>query len=80
MAVYARGVNVTLGILLLLNALFSVITWPTFFRRVAKDPRAKDAAGRPTRFLTVHLVLLIIAMVLAAASLVGGIASIVGAW
>ena len=77
---YARGVNVTIGILLLLNALFAVVTWPTFFRRVAKDPRAKDAAGKPTRFLTVHLVLLVIAMVLAVASLVGGIASIVGAW
>jgi hypothetical protein len=66
-------VNVTLGILLLLNTLFHLVTWPTFFRRVAKDPRARDAAGKPTAFFTVHLVLLVIAMALAVASFVGAI-------
>ncbi|MBK4346058.1 SCO4848 family membrane protein [Lacisediminihabitans changchengi] len=65
--------NVTLGILLLLNTIFHLVTWPTFFRRVAKDPRARDAESKPTAFFTVHLVLLVIAMLLAAASLVGAI-------
>ena len=58
------------SLLLLLNALFNVVTWPTFYRRVAKDPRARDAAGRPTAFLRVHAVLVVLALVLAAASAV----------
>ncbi|AYF98607.1 SCO4848 family membrane protein [Protaetiibacter intestinalis] len=61
------------GILLLANALFNVVTWPTFLKRVARDERARDAAGRPTRFLRVHQVLVGIAMVLAAASAVVGV-------
>ncbi|MET4781432.1 hypothetical protein [Glaciihabitans sp. UYNi722] len=72
--------NITVGVLLLVNAAFSVLTWPTFYRRVAKDPRARDAAGAATKFLTVHLVLLVIAMVIAAASVVAAIASLSGAW
>lgn len=56
--------------LLLANAVYNVIVWPAFFRRVAKDPRARDDAGRPTRFFTVHAVLIGIALVLAAASAV----------
>lgn len=54
--------------LLLANAVFNVIVWPTFFRRVAKDPRARDAAGRPTKFLIVHAVLIGLALLLAAVS------------
>ena len=55
--------------ILIANAVFSIIAWPTFLRRVMKDPRARDAAGRPTRFLTVHIVLVAIALTLAALSL-----------
>lgn len=51
---------------LVVGAVFNVVTWPTFLRRVSRDPRATDAAGRRTRFFTVHLVLVVIAMVLAA--------------
>ena len=61
------------GILLLLNALFNVACWPTFLGRVARDVRARDERGRPTRFLRVHQVLVAIAMVLAAASAVAGV-------
>ena len=61
------------AIVLLLNALFNVIAWPRFYKRVEADPRARDAAGKPTRFLTVHAVLLGIALLLAVASLVSGI-------
>ena len=71
--------TVILGILLLLNTVFHLVTWPTFFRRVAKDPRAKDAAGKATAFFTGHLVLLVIAMVLAVASLVGAIVAFASA-
>ena len=70
----------TLGILLILNGVFNFFTWPTFFRRVAKDPRAKDAAGKPTPFFTVHLVLMIIGVTLGAASLVAGVVSLLGLW
>jgi len=66
-------VTVALGILLLLNAAFNVFTWPTFLKRVARDPRARDEAGRPTRFLRVHQVLVVVAMLLAAASAVVGV-------
>jgi ABC-type microcin C transport system permease subunit YejE len=59
--------------LLLLNAVFNVVTWPTFLKRVGADPRARDAEGRATRFLTVHRVLVAIAMVLAAASAIVGV-------
>lgn len=65
--------TVALGILLLLNAAFNVFTWPTFLKRVARDPRARDDAGRPTTFLRVHQVLVVVAMLLAAASAVFGV-------
>lgn len=65
--------TLTAGILLLANAAFHVLAWPTFLRRVARDPRARDEAGRATRFLRVHQVLVAIAMLLAAASAVFGV-------
>ena len=70
---YARGVIVLSGVVLLLNAAFNVVAWPTFLRRVARHPRAHDAAGRATTILRVHAVLTAIALVLAAASLVLGV-------
>ncbi len=63
--------------LLLVGAAFNILTWPTFLRRVARDPRARDADGRPTRFLTVHVVLVVIAMVLAVAFVVAAIVALV---
>lgn len=62
--------------LLFLNALFNVVAWPRFYGRVAKDPRAHDAAGRPTR-LIVHAVLIGVALLLAAASAVAAIVALV---
>lgn len=61
------------GIVLLLNALYNAIVWPRFWKRVASDPRARDEAGRPTRFYTVHAVLIGAALVIAAVSAVAGI-------
>ena len=65
------------AVVLFVSAVFNVVTWPRFFKRVAADPRARDAAGKPTTFYTVHLVLVIIALVLAVASVAVGIALLV---
>jgi hypothetical protein len=62
-----------LAIALLVNAVFNVLVWPTFYRRVAKDPRARDGAGKPTRFLIVHAVLIGAAIVIALVSAILGI-------
>lgn len=59
--------------ILVVGAAFNVVTWPTFLRRVACDPRATDAAGRRTRFYTVHLVLVVIALLLAALFVLGAV-------
>lgn len=61
------------AIVLFLNALFNAFAWPRFFARVARDPRARDAAGNATPFLVVHGVLLGVALLLALASLVAGV-------
>ncbi len=68
-----------LAIVLFLNAAFNVIVWPQFYRRIAKDPRARDANGKATAFLTVHVVLIATALVLALVSVLVGIAGLVGA-
>ena len=60
-------------VVLFVSAVFNAWTWPTFFRRVARDPRARDEAGRPTAFYRVHLVLLVVGLAIALASLVAGI-------
>jgi len=65
--------DTVLAVLLLANAVFNILVWPTFYRRVAKDPRARDGNGKATRFLVVHAVLIAIALALAAASLIAGI-------
>lgn len=62
--------------LLFANAAFNVLVWPRFYVRVAKDPRAKDAAGKPTTFLIVHAVLIGLALVLAAASVIAAIVAL----
>jgi hypothetical protein len=66
-----------LAILLLVNAVFNVLVWPTFYRRIAKDPRARDVDGKATRFLTVHTVLIGAALALAAVSAVVAIVYLV---
>jgi hypothetical protein len=66
-------VTVFAAVVLFLAAVFNVVTWPRFFQRVAKDPRARNAAGKPTTFYTVHLVLLLIAFAIALAAVVAGI-------
>lgn len=70
---------IPLAIVLFLNAAFNAVVWPQFYKRVAKDPRAKDASGKATTFLKVHAVLFGIALVLALVSLLAGIAALTGA-
>jgi hypothetical protein len=66
-------VDTLLAILLLVNAAFNVLVWPQFYRRVARDPRARDENGRPTRFLIVHAVLICAALLLALVSALAAI-------
>lgn len=63
--------------LLLLNAVYNFVVWPQFWKRVAKDSRARDAQGRPTAFFKVHAILIGIALCIGAASAVAGIMLIV---
>lgn len=66
------------ALVLIVAGLWSLVVWPQFLRRVMKDPRARDAAGNATRFLTVHVVLVGISMVLGAATAVIGIMGLFG--
>jgi hypothetical protein len=66
--------------LLLLNAAFNVIVWPRFYRRISTDPRARDSSGKATTFLRVHVILISLALVLAAASVLGAILTLTGVW
>jgi uncharacterized membrane protein len=61
------------ALVLVIAGLWSLVVWPQFLRRVMKDPRARDAAGKATKFLTVHVVLVSISMVLGAATAIIGI-------
>jgi hypothetical protein len=69
--------SVFAGIMLLVNAAYNAIVWPQFWKRVTSDPRARDEAGKPTRFTTVHAVLIGIALLIALASAVAGVALLV---
>lgn len=71
--------TVTLAILLLVNAVWNAIVWPQFYKRVSKDARARDAAGKPTKFLIVHAVLIGISLLIALVSAVFGVIGLVQA-
>jgi hypothetical protein len=62
-----------LSIVLIVAGAWSLIVWPQFLRRVMADTRARDAEGKATKFLTVHVVLVTISMVLGLATAVIGI-------
>ena len=55
------------SVVLLVTAGWNLLIWPRFWQRIAKDPRSRDAAGKATRFLTVHSVLIGVSLVLALA-------------
>jgi uncharacterized membrane protein len=66
----------TLAILLFVNALWNFIVWPQFFKRVSRDERARDAAGKPTKFLIVHAVLIGISLLIGVLSAVFGVVAL----
>ena len=66
------------ALVLIVAGVWSLVVWPQFLRRVMKDPRARDAGGKATRFLTVHVVLVSISMVLGAATAVFGVLGLLG--
>jgi hypothetical protein len=65
------------SVVLLVAGAWSLLVWPRFGARVVKDPRSRDAQGRATRFLTVHLVLISVSMLLGLAVLVLGVLTLV---
>ncbi|PZR53634.1 hypothetical protein DNL40_05715 [Xylanimonas oleitrophica] len=65
------------SVLLIVAALWNLLIWPRFWQRVAKDPRSRDTAGRPTRFYTVHAVLIGVSLLLAVAIGVLGVLTLV---
>lgn len=69
---------IALSIVLVLAGLWTLIVWPPFLRRVLKDPRARDGSGRPTRFMTVHIMLVSTSMVLGLATAVIGVRALLG--
>ena len=66
------------ALVLIVAGVWSLVVWPQFLRRVMKDPRARDAAGKATKFLTVHMVLVGISMVLGLATAVIGVLGLLG--
>ena len=67
-----------LAVVLIVAGLWSLVVWPQFLRRVRKDPRSRDTNGKATRFLTVHVILVSISMLLGAATAAIGIAALLG--
>lgn len=54
-----------LSLVLVVSALWNLLIWPRFLQRIRNDPRARDASGRPTAFLRVHVVLIGVSLLLA---------------
>jgi hypothetical protein len=71
-------VIIAISVLLLVNGVYNVVVWPRFLKRIVADPRARDDQGRATTFLRVHVILISIALVLAALSLVFGVLGLLG--
>ena len=69
-------VSAVLAVVLIVAGVWSLVVWPQFLRRVRQDPRARNADGRATRFLTVHVVLVSVSMVLGAATAAIGVAGL----
>jgi hypothetical protein len=66
------------SVLLIVSGVFNFAVWPPFYRRTARDPRARDSEGRATRFFRVHAILIGSALVLAVVFIVFGILGLAG--
>jgi hypothetical protein len=64
----------TAGVLLLVNAAWNILVWPPFlFRRVLRDPRARDDRGQATGFLRFNVALMAVAFLIGLLSLIFGL-------
>lgn len=62
------------GVLLLISAAMHFIVWPPFlFRRVVRDPRARDDRGESTGFQRFNLALLVLSFVVGLLCLIFGL-------
>jgi hypothetical protein len=64
---------------LIVFGVWSWVIWPIFIRNIAADPRSWNAAGGPTAFFIVHLVLTVVSMVFAIVLPVIGIRGLLAA-
>jgi len=64
------------SLVLIATALWNLVIWPQFFKRVVKDARSRDASGKPTTFLKVHAVLIGVSLALGLAVGVLGILTV----
>ncbi|MDQ1513538.1 MAG: hypothetical protein QOC59_1380 [Microbacteriaceae bacterium] len=65
---------ITGGILLLVNAAWNFLVWPPFlFRRVLRDPRARDERGQYTSFLRFNVALIAATFLIGLLSLIFGL-------
>jgi hypothetical protein len=69
-------ISVGWSVVLIATAAWNLLIWPRFWQRIAADPRARDADGRATKFLTVHSVLIAVSLALALAVGVLGVISL----
>lgn len=58
---------ITWSLVLIVTAVWNVVIWPPFLRRVRNDERSRDTAGNATTFLRVHTVLIAVSLALAVA-------------
>lgn len=65
------------SIILIVAGLWNLLIWPQFFKRIVRDERSRDAAGKPTAFLKVHTVLIAISLALGIAVGVLGVIAII---
>jgi hypothetical protein len=65
---------ITGGVLLLVNAAWNFLVWPPFlFRRVLRDPRARDDRGQSTGFLRFNVALIVVSFLIGLLSLIFGL-------
>jgi hypothetical protein len=50
---------------LIVFGVWSWVIWPVFIKNISADPRSWTAAGAPTAFFLVHLVLTVVSMIFA---------------
>lgn len=65
------------SLLLLVAGLWNIAIWPQFWRRIAKDDRARTADGATTTFYRVHAVIIGLSFLFGLAVLLLGILTLI---